>query len=561
MDPAPAEPAPARGADLIAGLAIAGLLLPEAVAYSAIANLPPVAGLAGLFAGLLAYGALGSSRFAVVSATSSSAAFLAAAVASLPGDPATRAALASGLVLATGGLFVLASAARLGNASGFIARPVLQGFALGLALVIAVRQVARMGGLDMHGTLLHALPDLVARRGDLNPWGIGLGFGAYALLHLLGRLPRVPSALVVIALAIGLDALVPMAAHGIGSVGPIEPALSSLGPPVLDASQWLRLAELAGAMVLVLFAESYGTVRTLALRHGDPVSPNRDLAALGIANLVSGLAHGVPVGAGYSASTANEAAGAQSRRAGWYAAGAVLALLLVARGAIERTPEPVLAAVVLHAIGRSLRPTVLAPYFRWRRDRVIALAGFLAVVSLGVLDGLLAGIAASIFMMLRDFSTPRISELGRLGSGHDFVVLRLHPQARIEPGVLVLRPEAPLFFGNAEAILAHILERLPPGCAVRTLVLSLEESPDLDATALEALREFARTLAQRGVHLILARVKEPVRELFARAKLPELPEAICSTWSVDDAVRAAHAHRKTGAPAASAHPAVAGEAA
>jgi SulP family sulfate permease len=527
--------------DLVAGLAIAGLLLPEAVAYASIGNLPPQAGLAGLFAGLFAYGALGSSRFAVVSATSSSAAFLAAAVASFPGGAAEHAALACGLVLATGALFLLAAAARLGNASGFIARPVLHGFSLGLGMVIALRQVARMAGLHLGtGAFFPALVESATRWREVHGPSLALGIASYVLLRLLSRAPRVPAALAVITLVLAIDFVLPLQPMGIVPVGRVELALPSAALPALALEQWLRLAELAAAMVLVLFAESYGTVRTLALRHGDAVAPNRDLAALGVANLVSGLARGMPVGAGFSATSANEAAGAHSQRAGWVAAAAVLALLLLAMPAIERTPEPVLAAVVLHAISHSLSTRALRPYFAWRRDRVIAIFALAVVLLFGVLDGLLAGIAASIFMMLRDFSGAKVSELGRLGSGHDFVSIALHPHAVAEPGIVVLRPEAPLFFGNAESMFHTLFER---AAGARTVVLSLEESPDLDATALLALREFARHLEARGIRLRLARVKEPVRELLHRARLPELPEKACAAWSVDDAVREAKSIR------------------
>jgi MFS superfamily sulfate permease-like transporter len=206
---------------------------------------------------------------------------------------------------------------------------------------------------------------------------------------------------------------------------------------------------------------------------------------------------------------------------------------------IQRTPEPVLAAIVIHAIGRSLDPGALRQYFAWRRDRLVVLAAMAAVLVLGVLDGLLAGIAASLLLMMRELSVPRVARLGRLGHSHDYIDLDRHPEAHPVPGVLIARPDAPLFFANAERILATIGARIRADASLRAVVLSLEESPDLDSTAIEALREFAQTLQRHGLSLILARVKDHVRDVLTRVQVPELPPSCYPAWSVDDAVREA----------------------
>jgi MFS superfamily sulfate permease-like transporter len=526
-------------ANAVAGISIAGLLLPEAVAYASIANLPPQAGVIALFAGLLAYGLAGASRFAVVSATSSSAAVLAAVTASVA-DGSTRAAMAVGLVLLTGAMFVVASMLRLGNASDFIAKPVLRGFTFGLALVIAIKQLPKVLGVHPDAAdMLHFVPELLAGAGRWNLAGLALGAAALLLLFGLERWRRVPGALVVIAFGVALGSQVDLKAHGIDLVGAFTLQLVAPAVPELSRGRWLDLAEVAFATMFVLYAESYGAIRTLAMRHGDEVAPNRDLLALGLANIASGLFHGMPVGAGYSASSANEAAGAQGKLSTWVCAGVVLAIVLTLLPAIARTPEPVLAAIVIHAVGRSLDLTMLRPYFAWRRDRLVVLAAVLGVPLLGVLNGLLTAIGFSLMMTLKRLAESSVSELGRLGSGHDFVNLKLHAEAARVPSLVILRPETPVFFANVEHMLAtaaRLADDLGPH---GTLIISLEESPDLDGTSVEALRDFASRNRQAGRRLLLARLKAPVREVLLRAAIDGLPASALTELSVDDAVQLA----------------------
>ena len=525
-------------ADLAAGVSIAGLLLPEAVAYSALAGLPPQAGVIGLFAGLFVYGLFGSSRFAIVSATSSSAAVLFAATMSVAGgDPAARLALSAGLVLLAGCLFLASGLARLGALASLIAKPVLRGFAFGLALTIVVKQLPTILVVPAdHGNIFQLAWGLMGRWRQSNVAGAAMGAGAVALLGALGHWRSLPAALVVIVAGIGLDAAGYCARWGIPSVGAMTVDLSRAGMLTVPGEEWLRLGELAFALMLILYAESYGSIRTFALRHGDEVDSNRDLLALGAANVVSALFQGVPVGAGYSATSANEAAGAQSRAAGLVAGMVVLVAVLVLLPWIARIPEPILAAIVVHAVAHSLSLTPLRTYFDWRRDRLVAITAVAAVLLLGVLDGLLAAIAVSLLRLLQGFSRASVTWLGRLGDGHDYVDTARHPDALTPPGIVIARPEEPLFFGNVDAIFAVLRGRLAARTDIDRVVLSLEESPDLDATSIEALRDFAAFVHRRGLGLILARVKDEVRDVLDQVNLPELPRSSYTAWSVDDAV-------------------------
>lgn len=528
--------------DALAGLSVAGLLLPEAVAYSSIGNLPPQAGVIALFAGLVCYGLFGSSRFAIVSATSSSAAVLAAATASIAnGDAGLRLALAIGLVMVTGLFFLLAGLARMGNVTDFIAKPVLRGFAFGLSIVIVLKQWASVVGIHPpNGDMLKLVPALLGQVAHWNPVGIAVAATALALLLLFARCKRVPGGLIVIALGIAAGKWLDLPHYGVGLVGTIHLELTAPMLPLLSLNEWLRLGELGFAMVMILYAESYGSIRGFAIKHGDTVSPNRDLLALGASNLLSGLLHGMPVGAGYSATAANEAAGAKSRLAGGVATLTVLAIVLTVLPGIALTPQPVLAAIVIHAVSHTLNPAIFRPYLAWRRDRLVIVAAVLGVLLLGVLDGLLAAIGISLMLLLQRFSESTITVLGRLGQSHDFVNIALYPEARPVAGILILRPDEPLFFANVERILHQAQRTIAAAApAVHSIILSLEESPDLDSTSLEALQDFYRFVAGQNKRLLLARLKDPVCDLLQRVAPTDAAAPSFSTLSVDEAVRTA----------------------
>ncbi|WP_095047460.1 SulP family inorganic anion transporter [Pseudomonas sp. Irchel s3h9] len=531
-----------RWRDVLAGLSIAGLLLPEAVAYSTIAALAPQAGVIALFAGLFCYGVFGTSRFAIVSATSSSAAVLAAATATLAnGDPQLRSALAVGLVLISGALFLLAGVFRLGSVTSFIAKPVLRGFAFGLALTIILKQVATVVGVHLtEANLVRFAPQLLEQLPHWNWMAAAVAAVALVLLAVFSRFPRVPGGLLVVVIGIAAGQWLNLSAYGVQMIGIIDLSLEVPNLPVLPFADWLRLGEVGFALVMILYAESYGSISAYALKHGDRVTSNRDLLALGASNLLSGLFHGMPAGAGYSATSANEAAGATSRWAGGVAALVVLIIVLTVLPWIALTPEPILAAIVMHALGRGLSLQPLGRYFIWRRDRVLVICAVTAVLVLGVLDGLLVSVAISVLLMLKQMSAADIQVLGRIDGGHDFVDVQRHPVARTEPGVLIIRPSEALFFANVERILGAALRLIRHAeMPVHTVILSLEETPDLDGTSIEAMQEFFVRVHQEGKRLILARLKHE-----ALAVLEALPEVqanavILSGLSVDGAVQKA----------------------
>jgi high affinity sulfate transporter 1 len=529
--------------DVVAGLSVAGLLLPEAVAYASIAGLPPQHALFAGVAGLVCYAILGGSRFAIVSPTSSSAAIIAAAAASVTTNlsPDDFKLAVAGAVLMTGVFFVAAGLARIGSLSNFISRPVLQGFAFGIGVTIVAKQLITIAGVHgISGNPFEILARLAARLGEFNLLSVVIGVVALAALVLLKRLPRIPGAFVVLVAGIALSYAVDLEGHGVGLAGRIDivPFLPSV--PHLEWHVWSRLAQVALPLFLIVFSESWGAMRTLALRHGDRLDANRELIAIGVSNLASGLVRGMPVGAGFSASSANESAGAVSKFAGLSAAVVMIVVIAVAGGQIARVPEPVLAAVVIAALLHSLDPRPLVRLWRLGKDQYVAAVAAIGVMVLGVVNGMLVAVALSIVVMLRRMSNPTIAALGRLGESRNFVDVSSMPEAKADPLIPVLRPSQPLFFGNAEATLSRIASAATSGGA-KVVVISLEDSDDLDSTSLDALLECEQRLERAGCTLVVARVKQDILETLARGGPQGVALKSRSYFSVADAFDRARA--------------------
>ncbi|GLS19441.1 sulfate permease [Labrys miyagiensis] len=526
--------------DVLAGLSVAGLLVPEAVAYSTIAGLPPQHAVFAAIVGLVVYALLGRSSYAITTATSSSAAILAATVGSFQSvGGADKQAIAFSAVVIAGVVFLVAGFARLGSLSSFVSRPVLRGFAFGLAITIVLKQIPSVLGIQASGDPLSLVIGIARQYSQWNGVGLITGTVALAALLTLRRIPVLPGAFLVLAGGIAATYLVDFPGHHVAIVGPIDVTPELPVIPDLTGREWSRLVQTSVPLALILFAESWGTVRSLALRHDQQVEANRELLAIGTANLISGLVRGMPVGAGFSASSANEAAGAVSRWAGVVAAIGVAILIGVAGSQVARLPEPILAAVVIAAMTHALDPQPLLRLWKMDRDQYVACAAALAVMVLGVLNGMLVAIALSIAATLRRLGSPQVAMLGELGDSRDFVDVARHPEARLDERIGIFRPTEPLFFFNAEASLGQGQRLCLDKPTMRAVILSLEDSSDMDSTALDALVEFEGVLRGKGKVLYLARLKDDARAGLVKAGAGDLAGPDRCFWSVWDAYEAA----------------------
>ena len=542
---------------MVAGLCVAGLLLPEAVAYAGLAHLPVGHALTAVVIGLAVYALFGGSRFAIVAPTSSTAALAAAAAVSMGGaySVATAAAytqVVMAMVLLSGVLLVLLAVARQGQLSSYVSRPVLKGFAFALALSIVVKQLPDALGLEVPAAVrADPFSLLYFALTQLHTWhlpSVMLALAAGALIGWLRRWPRLPASLMVMLLAIAITRLPGWSALLVHQVGAVAAPVFAVGLPKLAQSEWLRAGELAFGLVMLVFAESWGSMRTQALAHGDTLNADRELMVLGACNVGAGLMQGMVVGAGFSATSANAAAGAVSRKAGAFALAAVLLALWLALPTLQLLPRPVLAVAVISALWHALSVRPLMQVWRMNRDRWLLLAAVAAVLLFGVLDGMLAAIALSVLGALHRFSQPVVHELGELGSSRNYVDVQVQAEAQAKPGLLILRPEEPLFFGSAERVMGEVMRAVRGRSGLHTVILSLEESADLDSTAVDCLMELRHSLQSTNKVLLLARVKTTVRELLQHVDPAGVGSDAKVFWSVADAVEAALAPGTGGAP-------------
>ncbi|TDD90660.1 SulP family inorganic anion transporter [Saccharopolyspora karakumensis] len=545
------------GKDVVAGMTVWAVLVPEALAYATIAGVPPVVGLYAAPAALVLYAAFGSSRHLVVGPMSATAALSAAVVAGVASRPGSDAVvLTAGLAVVAGVIAVGAGLLRLGFLAGFISEPVLKGFIVGLALTIIVGQLPKLLGVDGgDGEFFEKLWALIGHLGEVNGWSLAVGVPALLLVLVFMRyLPLVPASLIVVACGVLAAVLLGLEDRGVAVVGDIEPGLPSIGVPALALGDYLALVAGGAGIVLVGFSEGLGAAKTYAAKAGYDVDPNRELLGLGAANLGAGLMSGMVVNGSLSKTAVNGTAGARSQVSGLVVSGLTIVTLLVLTPLFEQLPEPVLAAVVIAAVIELVDVGGLRELFRvWTRrlgsiygvaaraDFLAALAALVGVLVFGTLAGLFVGIAMSALLLLYRASRPNLAILGRIpGETQVWADVARHPGAEQTEGVSVIRVESGLFFANAEHVRSGIREvGEQPG--MRGVVLDVETVPFVDVTAARMLAALARDLDAKGVRLLLARDVGQVRDVLRSAGPADLVHDVHP--DLDTAVREVTARR------------------
>ena len=468
--------------DLVAGLTVWAVLVPEALAYATIAGVSPVVGLYAAPGALILYAAFGSSRHLVTGPMAATAALSAAVVGDLAaGGSDEFVQLTITLALVVGVLALVAGLLRLGFLASFISEPVLKGFIIGLALTIIVGQVPKLLGLERgEGDFFEQLWALLGELDGTS--GLTLLVGAGSLVLVLGLkkyLPVVPGSLVVVLAGIAVVSLFDLDKHGVAIVGEVESGLPSLGLPDVDTSRYLDLAASALGVMLIGFAEGLGAAKSYAARNHYEIDANRELIGLGAANLGAGLSSGMVVNGSLSKTAVNAGAGARSQLSGLVVAALTIMTLLFLTGLFEDLPEATLAAIVIAALVELVDIPALVRLSRFhtrgagrayalaaRPDFVAALAALLGVLVFDTLPGLVIGIVVSILLLLYRASRPRIAELGKIAGTEQWTDLGRHPENERVPGIVVLRPESGLFFANADAVRDAIRVRASGATAV-----------------------------------------------------------------------------------------------
>lgn len=518
--------------DLVAGLTVWAVLVPESLAYATIAGVSPVVGLYAAVPALVLYAALGSSRHLVVGPMSATAALSAGIVGTFVAAGDDRyVALTIALALVTGVIGVVAGLARLGFLASFISEPVLKGFIIGLALSIVAGQLPKLFGIPGgDGDFFAKLWHLITSLGETS--GITLAVGTLSLVVVLGLrrwLPLVPGSLVAVLLGIVAVAVLDLDRHGVDIVGPIRSGLPAFGlPGGLVWDDYLALVGPAAGVLLVGFAEGLAAAKTYAAQAGYDIDANRELTGLGVANLGAGLCSGMVVNGSLSKTAVNGSAGARSQISGLTVAVLTVVTLLFLTGLFEQLPEATLAAIVIAAVIDLVDIPALRRLYRvWterlggiygpaaRADFLAAIAAMLGVLVFDTLPGLVIGIAVSMTLLLYRASRPHVTRLVRTPDTDRpglWVDADRHPDLRPEDGILVIRVESGLFFANAD----HIRDCVRALAATHpdAVVLDGESSPFIDVTAAGMLDQLTRELAAGGVRLYLARDIGQVRDVL-----------------------------------------------
>ncbi len=504
--------------DFVAGLTLAAYAIPVAIAYASLAGLPPQAGLYCYLLGGLAYVIFGTSRQAAIGPTSAMSILIGSGLGALAdGGGVPIGQLAMAVAVLTGFIGIIAWLLKLGNIVNFVSETVLSGFKVGAGLVIASTQLPKLFGIHSGGSnFFNRLMELLRHIGETNPVTFAIGAIALALLVIGERLlPRRPIALIVMALSVIFISLFPLAQYGVTSVGLIPQGLPHLGWPIVRWSEIDNLLGLAMACFLLSYVESISVVRTFGLKHRYGVDADQELLALGMANLAAGLGQGYPVAGGMSQSAVNEKAGAKTPMALVVGSVSIGVVLLFFTGLMKNLPDPVLAAVVLFAVGGLVNPKELRHLYRVSRFEFrIAMVATAGVLLFGILKGVLLAAIFSLLLLLRRASRPRVVTLGYFRGTERFVDMARNPEAERLPRLLVVRVEAGLFYFNSQNVKAQILSLVQQESDLKLLVIDMSTTANIDLAGARMLAELQQRLSMEEISLALADVHGHSRDLL-----------------------------------------------
>ncbi len=514
------------GRDAVAGLTLWALVVPEAMAYASIAGVPPQFGLYAVPLAVIGYAWLGSSQRLFVGPSSTICALTATIVAPLAAVATDQYVLLTAVLsLVTGVVFIALALLRMGFISRLFARPVLDGFIVGLGVFIAVGQLPKVVGMEKpEGNTLRQFFDVVTSPGSWNAATVALGVGSFAVLVLLHRLaPKVPAALVVVVVSLLLVPALSLEERGVEVVGAIPAgfAFVSWGGVTLD--QVLDLVPGALGVVVVGFAEGLAVAKAYAAKDRTAVDANRELLAYGAASIGAGVLQGFPPAGSLSKTAAAERAGARSPMTFVVSAALVVLTILFLTGIFANLPEPVLGAIVIHAVIGMIQPLKIWGLRRLRLpDFWLALVAFLGVVLIEVMAGILIGVGLSLVMLLQRLSAPHTASLGRHPE-RGFVDLALNSGTEPIPGTLIFRVDGPLVFASIDPVVDDLRRRaLATEERLDLVVIDFEATYEIDVTAADALAGVVGDMRTAGIEVRFAAAHDQVREYTARLGLEEL---------------------------------------
>ena len=532
--------------DIVAGLVLTALLVPQGMAYAELAGLPAITGLYTSILCLLGYAAMGPSKILVLGPDSSLGPMIAATLLPLlgaNGDPARAIALASMLALLVGAFMVVGGVARLGFIADLLSRPTMIGYMNGLAVTILVGQLPKLFGFstDADGFIAEARAFVRGvADGETVAAALAIGLVCLALIAVLQRvLPKVPAVLVAVVVAIVATNVFSLAQHGVDVVGTLPQGFPPLTLPRVHLSDMALLVGGAAGIALVSLADTIATASAFAERSGDELDASGEMIGIGTANLAAGLFQGFPVSTSGSRTAVAEQAGAKTQVTGLVGAVLITLMLVLVPGLLRDLPQPTLAAVVITAsLSLADIPGTVRLWRQSRPDWVVSIGAFAGVALLGVLPGIVVAVLLSIANVFRRAWWPYQTVLGRVPELPGFHDVHSYPEAEQLPGLVIFRFDGPLFFANSRTFRDQILRIAAASPPPSWIVVAAEPITDVDTTAADMLKDLDEAINAQGVSLVFAEMKDPVRRKIDRYELTQTidPEHFFAT--LDAAVSA-----------------------
>ncbi|MGB6375860.1 MAG: sulfate permease [Syntrophobacteria bacterium] len=549
--------------DIMAGLAVWAMTVPQALAYAGIAGVPPVYGLYTVPLAMVAYAFFGTSRTLCAGPESAIAIISAVTVGALAlGNPNEFIALTSLLALVVGVLFLLFGLLRLGWLANFLAQPVLQGFIQGIALIVIIGQVPTLFGTEATFAQLvenmRNLPQLIGLKVDytgflLQSWAVlatlgkahlpttAVGVGALALLFAFKLFrPNAPSALIAVILSVLAVSVLGLADRGVSVIGEVETGMVAMAVPAVSIDKVVALLPGALAIVLLGYSVSLGVAAVGAQTTGEKIDSNQELVGLGVANLGAAFSSGFVVCGSLSRGSVILRAGGKTQIVCLINAGLVVLTLVFALPLFFKLPKATLSAIVIQALSGLLNFAYFRRLLRINREEfAYAMAALFGVLLLGILQGVALGVVLALVVLIRRVSRPATAVLGRLPGTDDYRDIDVHPEAEALPGLLIFRFDAPVIFPNvgyfADEVRRLIAEAATP---IREVLIPAQQINQLDSTGADQLAKLQAELLAKGIAFSFAEAKSALREAMGRTGLEEKIGADHFYESIEDGVQA-----------------------
>lgn len=538
--------------DLVAGLVLTTMLVPVGIAYAVASGLPGVYGLYATIVPLLAYALFGPSRLLVLGPDSSLAPIILAVVlANAGGDPMRAVALAGAMAVVSGLVCILAGALKLGFITELLSKPIRYGYMNGIALTVMISQLPKLLGfsIDADGPLrsLWAIATSITS-GNINWTAFAVGLGVLATILLLKSSRLLPGVLIAVLGATVVTGLLDLGSKGVTVLGTLPEGLPSVALPWISLDDLVPVLVGGVAVALVSFADTSVLSRAYAARLGRPVDPNQEMVGLGAANLAAGFFQGFPISSSSSRTPVAEASGAKTQLTGVVGALCVAALLVGAPDLLKHLPTPALAAVVIASAIGLIEVKDLVRIWRIQRwEFWLSILCLVGVAVLGAVPGIGLAVVVAIVEFLWDGWRPHSAILGRVEGVAGYHDTSRYPRARLVPGLVLFRWDAPLFFANAEFFEDRILAAVAASSTeARRVVVAAEPVTSVDVTAADALAELDERLRAAGIELCFAELKDPVKDKLKRFGLyerfgdggffPTIDAAVnayCKTYGID----------------------------